>query len=504
MTKLSTKIKHFIRNNKWWSGLIAFVFVFIFYTIFLKGDKNIIPDSVVVEKRTIIEEVSTTGNVKPLSNIDLSFEMAGRVSVVAVSVGDTVHKGQYLASVSNADLVAGVDQAKAGLEIAQANLELLEKGTRPEELTLSKSTLDDAEQTLLDKMNEAYVKSDDAIRNNIDQMFNNPRDSSAQLTVSFNNAQLENQINSARYSIELMLNSWGSNSDISLSEIQTNLNLIKDFLDMIASGINYVSASSNITQTTIDKYKTAVSSSRTSINLAISNLTSAQASYNSAKSSYELKLAGSTPESINAQRATVSQAQANINSANAQLEKSIIRSPINGVITKVNAKIGETTQTGIPAISVISYGSYEIESLVAEADIVKVKIGDIATTTLDAYGSSEFFLTEVIKIDPAETIVDNVPTYKITLKFIEDDNRIKSGMTANLDILTNKKIDVLAIPSRSVYSVNGLRFVKIIDEDDPTNIREVAVTVGIRGIDGFIEIISGVNEGDKVVASPNR
>ena len=44
--------------------------------------------------------------------------------------------------------------------------------------------------------------------------------------------------------------------------------------------------------------------------------------------------------------------------------------------------------------------------------------------------------TEVIKIDPAATIIDGVPTYKVTLKFVDQDERIRSGMTANLDILT--------------------------------------------------------------------
>ena len=76
------------------------------------------------------------------------------------------------------------------------------------------------------------------------------------------------------------------------------------------------------------------------IDLARSNITTAAANYN-------LELAGNTPDSIAAQEAAVEQAQANIDAAQAQLDKSIIYSPIDGVITNVNAKVGETMQSGL-------------------------------------------------------------------------------------------------------------------------------------------------------------
>ena len=272
----------------------------------------------------------------------------------------------------------------------------------------------------------------------------------------------------------------------------------------MSSGVNSLTTNSNLTQTTIDKYKLAVSSARSDISLAYSNLNVVESAYNSAKSNYDLKIAGNTEDTINAQVAMVEQAKANIDSAQAKLNKSIIYSPINGVITKVIAENGQTIQSGVVAISVISYGQYDVESFIPEADIAKIKVGNVATTTLDAYGSDTFFETQVIKIDPGETVIENVPTYKITLKFASSsDSRIKSGMTANLDILTNQKSNVIAVPSRSVYSLNNQKYVKLIDPKDLKNIIEVKVETGIRGVDGYVEIISGLKEGDKIVASPN-
>jgi multidrug efflux pump subunit AcrA (membrane-fusion protein) len=101
-------------------------------------------------------------------------------------------------------------------------------------------------------------------------------------------------------------------------------------------------------------------------------------------------------------------------------------------------------------------------------------------------------------------MIENVPTYKVTLKFASSsDDRIKSGMTANLDILTGQKNNVLAVPSRSVYSIDTQKYVKLVDLNSPSKSKEIKVETGIRGVDGYVEIISGLKEGDQILASPN-
>lgn len=503
MKTLYSKTKHFIRANKWWSALIGFVLIVI-CILFFGRSKAVQAETVTVQKQTIIEEVSTTGNVKPLSDINLGFEIGGRVSNIAVSVGQKVYQGQYLASVSNGDLAANVAQAQAGLKIAQANLITAQHGTRPEQLAIAQATLLDSQKKVNDSISDAYTKSDDAIHNNVDQMFNGPKTNSPTLAFDVNDFQLQNDIAALRYNIESMLVNWSKNpAGISANIVSANLSQIKIFLDKVAFAVNALSVTTNTSQTTIDKYKAAVSSARTSVNLAISNLTISQAAYNNAKTNLDLSNAGSTQESLDIEEAAVEQAQASLDGANAQLAKSIIRSPIEGVITNIVPTVGESVSPGATAISVISYGAYEVESFVPEADIARISIGDMATTTLDAYGSNTFFQTQVIKIDPAETVVEGVPTYKVTLKFIAKDDRIKSGMTANLDILTNTKSNVLAVPARAVYSSDTKRMVKVVDPKDIKKTTEQEVTTGIRGVDGYIEITSGLKLGDLIISSPN-
>ena len=540
MNNMFQKIKSFVVKKKWWVVIIILVLVIL--ALIIASKKKTAPiETVTVEKHNLTEEVSATGNVKALSDLDLSFETSGQVARVSVSVGNKVYAGEYLASLSNADLSASVEQAKAGLKIAEANLSSLKSGSTPQQIAVSQaqvekaqSDLKDSGSNLINSIQSAFTKSDDSIRNSIDQMFTNPRSQNVGLQFQ-TDPQLQDNIINERVSIESILNSWSTstasltiNSDLlgSASNVNNYLTFIQNFLQNLSLAVNNLLSSSQNNQTTSNinpgtnsstnqsntaLWRSNVSTARTNISLAISNLSSAISQYQSSVSTLkiannQLTLAktGSTADQIQAQEAMVEQAQANVDAANAQLNKSIITSPIDGVITNVNAKVGQTMQAGTPAISVISFGQYDIESFIPEADIAKIKIGDLATTTLDAYGSNTFFPTEVVKIDPGETIIESVPTYKITLDFASSsDARIKSGMTANLDILTNQKDNVLAIPSRSVYSVDTDKFVKLVDPKKPNNSTETKVTTGIRGIDGYVEIVSGLNERDLIVSSPN-
>jgi len=150
---------------------------------------------------------------------------------------------------------------------------------------------------------------------------------------------------------------------------------------------------------------------------------------------------------------------------------------------------------GEPVISIISQEPFQIEVDISEIDIGKVDIGDSVEITLDAFPDYKF-LGKVIDIDPAETIIQRVVYYKITVGFEEPDERIKSGMTANIDIITDSRENVLIIPQRAVLIKNGEKIVRILEGEE---IKELQVKTGIQGGQGEIEILSGIKEGDKVI-----
>jgi RND family efflux transporter MFP subunit len=481
---------NFIKNHKIWSVIIILIILGVVWYLF-SGSKNpVITEFVLVEKGIIKEQVSVTGNVKPLSDVDLAFERGGRVAQINVVVGEKVYAGEVLAYVSNADLVANLAQAEANLKKIKASF-----GNSADQVALE---LAQSKNLLVNAIRDSYTKSDDALRNKVYSLFNDPNRYGAKLAF-VTDTFLQEDIEDGKDIVRETLDSWQRSlekledtSDLNLFYLtaQNNLNLLKDLLDKCAEAVNGLTTE-DATQINIDTWKANISTARTSINTTISSLTTA---YN------QFKTAGlSSRISVNntlAEEANIEQAQAGVDSARAELAKTIILSPIYGVVTDIPIKLGEIIPANQKALSVISYGDYQVESFVPEADISKIKLGNMASTTLDAYGSSVNFATEVIKIDPAATVIDGVPTYKVTSKFVESDERIRSGMTANLEILTAEKENILTVLTRAVYIKDNGKYVKILNSDNTTN--EIKVTVGLRGSDGKIEIISGLNEGDKV------
>ncbi|MBU1683109.1 efflux RND transporter periplasmic adaptor subunit [Patescibacteria group bacterium] len=313
-----------------------------------------------------------------------------------------------------------------------------------------------------------------------------------------------------------------------LQKVNNALNTVPITADLSATekaGINTAKTSISTEITTLTGKQQAIAvqkvTNSSAVSAAESEINSAENVLASAEDQLALKEAGYTYEQIasqkakvrqaeanvSSQRASISQAWANVSNYQAQIEKTILTAPIAGLVTKVEAEVGEvmfpsstTYEVQMPVVSIIGEGNFEMEVNVPEVDISNVKVGDIAIITLDAYGSDMEFEATVTEVDPAETLIEGIPTYKVTLQFTESDEQIKSGMTANIDIMTDMREDVIAIPQRAVITQNDAKFVRILQESDGMEeLAEVEVTTGLRGSDGRIEITEGVNEGDKVV-----
>ncbi len=217
------------------------------------------------------------------------------------------------------------------------------------------------------------------------------------------------------------------------------------------------------------------------------------------QTAYQGALVRQAEANLATQEAAIKQAQAALQNTQAQLDKNSLRAPFDGLVAKQEAKVGEMAAANTTIVSLISEAKFEIEANVPEADIAKVKISDSANVTLDAYGNEVIFEARVVAIEPAETVIDGVATYKNTFQFVKEDERIKSGMTANIDILTDQRENVIIVPQRAVINQGNGKIIKVLGDDQV--VKDVQVETGLRGSDGNIEIISGLNEGDKVVVN---
>jgi len=537
-------------------------------------------DFIVVEKRELIQEVSVTGRVKPAKSVNLAFEKTGKVSLVYADIGKQVQTGQTLVQLEGAELAAELvrtqanvesarstlEQYEAALKSQQAKLEEIKSGTRPEELFVAQTKVDNAQKALADGMvnsdnvkrkadvdlanlyndipniiQDAFAKADDAIHKQVDEIFDND-DTNPQLTFLVGNMQRGIDIISQRQlmtqtfkDLQTIVKTLPEDQQARSTALQNTENKLAAIRDFLSKVLDVVNVALGISQNTINTYKANINTARTNINgeigdvntqqqaivaqkttnenniaVADAKINDAQNTLASAQAELALKQAGSTPEQISYQEAQIKQAEANIaaqgaqikqaqaavQNIQAQISKTIIRAPISGTVTKQDAKVGEIVSANTSIVSLISASQFEIEANVPEADIAKVSVGNTSLVTLDAYGRDVVFEAKVVAVDPAETIVDGVATYKVTFQFIKNDERVKSGMTANIDIKSASRENVIAIPQRAIIRKNGDQFVRIADGE---SFKEVKVETGLRGSDGNIEIISGINEGDKVI-----
>lgn len=474
---------------------------------------------ITVQSATFVQEVSVTGKVVAAKDVNMAFETSGRVAGISVKVGSRVSQGQLLASLANGDAWGFVLQKQAKVDEENARLAEVRKGPRQEDIAIAKSEAEgavagynQAVQSLIDQIKDSYSKSDDALRSKVDQLYTNPRSVTPEI-LPFDNYNLKRSLEDQRIRVGEMLINWNtelsvlagaaSYSDKVLSDARTNLATMRNYLNDLSTAASAFQVSGALPQTTVDKYRSDISSARTSISIAISSLTAAELSYKNAltikqtkEQAYQLKLAGSTNEQINAQIAQLKSAQADLQSANAAYAKTIIKAPFDGLITKVDIKEGETVSPTTNAISMISSAGYEIESFVSESDIAKVKVGQPAIVTLDAYGKDVKFKATVSEVDPAETVLDGVSTYKTKLQFVVTDERVRSGMTANTTIQTAEKPASVVIPQEALFLEGGEKVVTV--EEEGKRINKKVVTGGINS-EGDIEVVSGLSIGDVVI-----
>lgn len=511
----------FIRRYKWYI-LVVLVLVGAF-AYFQNGNGDY--KTVEVKRITLENTVQFSGTVEPADTIELSFENAGTVENIYVGEGDSVSGGEVLVALDDTKARASLAQALADLTQEEVYLSELKRGTRPEEITVQevkvanlKTAIDDARRNLVTLLQKAYTTSDDAVRNSVDQFFEDPRSSNPELTprASFSADQiLRTEVEQGRFTMETLLEEWDADvqalvvdEDLTshVSFTYGRLSSVKSFLSQVALVLNKAVPSSNATQTQINTWKTNIATARAAVDTLITEISTSEGTYNTSLSNLslaeeELALmrAGATTEQINRQEAIVDLKEALVVSAREAVNDLTITAPFSGVIASRNIDSGEVVVPGQIVLSVISDNALEIKGDVSELDIIELEVGAIADVLLDAYGGREVFRAEIVHIDPVETLINTVPTYGVTLVFTEGSTeRVRSGMTANMFVTTEKKEDVLAIPVDVLRERNFTQAsVSILNAMGEPEEREI--TIGIQGVSGNVEVTSGLVEGELVI-----
>jgi HlyD family secretion protein len=471
-----------------------------------------------VARGPITQEVSASGNVESTTNINLQFQNGGRLRSLPVAVGDAVTAGEVLARQDTSILNAQLQQAQAGVATEQAQLESLRQGTRPEQIAVTQSQiasdeaiLAQANQSVINAIQNAYTQSDDAVHNKIDQFFSDPQSAAPQVSFTSSNSQLVSNTVSDRVSVGVMLAAWQkdvmsleASSDLApaAAKAQANLASVTKLLSEANAALNGAVPSGQASQGSVNGWIASVATARANVNAALSALTSALTAQQNAAAALDkdqknlaLEQAGSTGTAIAAAQAQVAQTQATVAAIQAQLSQLEIVSPINGVVTAVNNDVGEYVSAGSVVVSLLPRSKLQVGVNLSEDNIVNAAVGQSVTISLDAFQNMTWTGT-VSKIDPAQTIIGGAVYYRTTVAFDTGDSRIRSGMTANVLIRTGFASSTLLIPASALHQSAAGTSVEVYEQGAVVS---RPVTTGLISQNGMIEVTSGLSEGEEVV-----
>jgi len=209
-----------------------------------------------------------------------------------------------------------------------------------------------------------------------------------------------------------------------------------------------------------------------------------------------------------AQETVIRQQELTVQKALSKLSDYSIRAPFDGIVTGLDVDGGDTiSQTTILA-SVITK---EMKAVIAlnEVDVVKIKVGDTVTLTLDAL-SDAVLSGKIAKLDTIGTATQGVVSYGATVILDEQHEALRPGMTVTADIAVKQKDDVVMVPNGALTYEEGKTYVRVatvgkVNTGATTSQGEKrAVMVGITD-NVHTEIVSGLQEKESVIvtSSPN-
>ncbi|MCO6148106.1 efflux RND transporter periplasmic adaptor subunit [Flavobacterium sp. NRK1] len=312
-----------------------------------------------------------------------------------------------------------------------------------------------------------------------------------------------------------------------------------------------------------DLYESGLSRTAASLSTAKAGLSQSEAQLKEAKANYErnkrLFDKGVISKSewdkiISAYEVAVASRQSayyNVASANAtvteakdNLNRTTIYAPVDGTISKLDAELGERVvgtqqMTGTEILRVANLNNMEVEVDVNENDIVKIEIGDEANIEVDAYLKKQFkgVVTSISNSASSDLTADQVTNFKVKVRILKESyedmtkgkpanySPFRPGMTATVDIITENKTNVLAVPISAVVVKADTTAAKkdvlkeleekekelkegsttkkyecvFIKSGDKAILRPI--TTGIQD-DTNIEVVKGLKKGEEVITGP--
>lgn len=573
------KIHKYVLGHKVIASIAILAVIGIGYYTYTKLHSSSVATSYVfgkVQRGDLVVSVSGTGQAATLSKVEIKpqttgqSQTLGQIVKVNVTNGQTVKAGDVIAIIDGKTALQSVNQARASVASAQATYDKLVNGATVSDLQSynnsiqsNQISLQNSLQNIATKMQTDYITVSNLVYLTTDPFFDNPA-VNATLSIDgtyFTDQGGEAQVNNTRrYPIVLALDSLKANAAKVLTSTDpvavtndaiTKLTAIRTYFgDMANLFISNSASISTAGATNLDSAKSTASSAHTSANTAVNDITTALQSYQSAvislaqaSTSLSFKLAPANTSDVVVAQAQLDNVKANLANAQETYASRIVTAPFDGQIGGLTAQVGQQVSSSDVLGTIITPQKVVNVSL-NEVDAAKVKAGDPVTLTFDALPDVTLN-GKVSFVDPLGTVTQGVVNYSVQIGMDDQNDQIKTGMTATASIVTDTHSNVLMVPSAAITKTGNRSSVLVPNtatastssspranfasstasstatstrtrgmgsttrafnatgvsqatQATAATVHAVPVTVGISN-DTMTEIISGLNEGDAIV-----
>lgn len=500
----------FWRSLSWYTILLILLFIggifYVLYKILFPAAPTWITTT--IERGDVTEYVSVSGFVEAKQIANLAFPGSGIVTAILVEAGSKVAAGDLLATLASTNLVAERNAALSNLIAKKAAYEQLIAGPRAEAVLVSKTTLANALANLTQTEKEEAQKISNAraalLSTNLTATAVDPDTDSTPPTVT-GTYSCETE---GSYLIEIYSSAAESGYSYNVSGLENGTESVSTeqpaplgdcglYLQFTA-GDNYRNSEwlIELPNTRGDNYVTLKNNYDLTLTQAANNISAARNNLTLAEQEHELTLAPALDESVKQALAAVTEAEASVAASEAKLADRSIIAPFSGIVTEVDTTLGEVANLN-PVITLLADNDYTLKARVPEIDITKLALGQTVTAIFDA-ASNETITGTVTNISPVAKQIDGVAYFEIIIKLDQTPTWLRAGLNADIDIIVNKKENVLRIPKRFVNILaDGSSVVLVVNDQ---NLSTTTVEVLFTGNDSFLEV-KGLSEGT-VVAAP--
>tara|TARA_B110000008_G_scaffold279115_1_gene325002 strand:+ start:2037 stop:3317 length:1281 start_codon:yes stop_codon:yes gene_type:complete len=286
--------------------------------------------------------------------------------------------------------------------------------------------------------------------------------------------------------------------------------LIKIKPDTYMSILERSRAALNTTKSNLAKSKAQLIESQANYNrneILFNNGTISSSEFERIQSSYTI-----AQLNVDDSQYSVSSAQASVNEAQENLNKTNIYAPISGTISKLSVELGErvvgTAQmAGTELLRLANLNFMEVAVEVNENDINSINLNDTTIIEVDAFGEREF-IGLVSEIANSANVMgasaDQVTNFEVKIRII-DSVYFRPGMTATVEIQSQKVLDVISVPIQAVTtrkdtSDSSKKIECVFVYQDGIAVQNIVKT-GIQD-DQNIHILSGLNDSTQIVVGP--